>query len=187
VILAVKQFKESLKQRKLQPQMAEIQRRFKDAVHEMSRKLQELQRLHGINPMSAVLPGVVQAPFLYAVYRAVGVYQYHFLQGRFLWIGSAWSVRFPLYIGHSLGQFDLLLVVVYALISVACQRVLAGSPNGRAANIMAWFGPAVMALMLVSSHCVSAFVLYWIISIVLSMATQAILECRLGRRMAVAC
>src|SRR3989344_3192720 len=52
----------------LQPKMKEIQEKFKDNKDEASRKLLELYQKEKFNPLSAILPIIVQLPILIALY-----------------------------------------------------------------------------------------------------------------------
>ena len=50
----------------LQPEMQELQERYKDKPEEYQRKVMELYQKHKVNPLGGCLPMLVQLPFLWA-------------------------------------------------------------------------------------------------------------------------
>jgi YidC/Oxa1 family membrane protein insertase len=56
------------KMRKLQPRMKQLQDRYRDDRQELSRKMMELYKSEGANPMAGCLPILVQMPVFFALY-----------------------------------------------------------------------------------------------------------------------
>lgn len=56
------------KMRKLQPRMKQLQERYRDDRQELSRKMMELYKSEGANPMAGCLPILVQMPVFFALY-----------------------------------------------------------------------------------------------------------------------
>ncbi len=54
---------------KLQPKIREIQERFKDNREEQGRRMMELYKSQGVNPLSGCLPMVIQIPILIGLYQ----------------------------------------------------------------------------------------------------------------------
>ena len=81
------------KMRKLQPRMKALQERYADDRQELSRKMMELYRSEGANPMAGCLPILVQMPVFFALYwvliESVELRQAPFV----LWIGDLSSRR----------------------------------------------------------------------------------------------
>lgn len=69
--LGFTQFRALQAQKKLQPKVAELQRKYKDRPQEMQRRLLELYREHGVNPLSGCLPLLIQFPVLVGLYQAL--------------------------------------------------------------------------------------------------------------------
>ena len=69
--LGFSQFRALQAQKKLQPKVAELQRKYKDRPEEMQRRLLELYREHKINPLSGCLPLIIQFPVLVGLYQAL--------------------------------------------------------------------------------------------------------------------
>lgn len=54
---------------RLQPQLAELQDRFKDKKEEQARRTMELYRKEGVHPLSGCLPILIQMPILIGLYQ----------------------------------------------------------------------------------------------------------------------
>lgn len=68
--LTRKQLKSSRAMQVLQPQLKELQARYKNRPQELMAAQQALYKEHGVNPVSGCLPLVIQLPFIYALYGA---------------------------------------------------------------------------------------------------------------------
>jgi YidC/Oxa1 family membrane protein insertase len=55
---------------KVQPKLKEIQAKYKDNKEEQAKKLMEIYKEHKINPLSGIVPILIQLPVLIALYRA---------------------------------------------------------------------------------------------------------------------
>src|SRR3954471_3764375 len=66
--LVVRQFKAQRELRKHMPQMKELQKRHKDDRERLQREMQAYYREHGINPLSAFAPLLVQIPVFISLY-----------------------------------------------------------------------------------------------------------------------
>ncbi|MEE2643499.1 MAG: membrane protein insertase YidC [Myxococcota bacterium] len=84
--LTVKQYRSMAKMKIVQPQMKELQERFKDDPQRLQSETLQLYRTHGVNPLSGCLPMFLMMPIYFALYRtifsAVELYQADFA----LWI-----------------------------------------------------------------------------------------------------
>ena len=69
--ISIKGFKSRDALQKLQPEIKEIQRKYKDKKEEQAAKMMELYKKHKINPASGCLPILIQFPILIALYRAL--------------------------------------------------------------------------------------------------------------------
>lgn len=66
--LVVRQFRSQRELRKHMPQMRDLQRRHKDDRERLQRELQAYYREHGINPLAAFAPLLVQIPVFVSLY-----------------------------------------------------------------------------------------------------------------------
>jgi len=55
---------------RVQPKLKEIQAKYKDNKEEQAKKLMEIYKEHKINPLSGIVPILIQLPVLIALYRA---------------------------------------------------------------------------------------------------------------------
>lgn len=66
--LVVRQFRSQRELRKHMPQMRELQQRHKDDRERLSREMQAYYREHGINPLAAFAPLLIQIPVFISLY-----------------------------------------------------------------------------------------------------------------------
>ncbi|HYN75757.1 MAG TPA: membrane protein insertase YidC [Candidatus Limnocylindria bacterium] len=69
--LFVKQIKAQRGLQQLQPQMKEIQKKYKDDRQKQSEEMMKLYKETGTNPLSSCLPILVQAPFFFALFHVL--------------------------------------------------------------------------------------------------------------------
>jgi YidC/Oxa1 family membrane protein insertase len=81
--LSQKSFKSMKDMQKLQPQIKELQEKYKDDREQLNREMMALWQKHGVNPMGGCMPIVVQMPIWFALYQvlwqSVELYQSPFL------------------------------------------------------------------------------------------------------------
>ena len=54
--------------KELQPKMKALEEKYKDKPEEYQRRMMELYKEHGVNPLSGCLPLLIQLPFLWALF-----------------------------------------------------------------------------------------------------------------------
>lgn len=69
--LTLKQYRSSKAMQKLQPQMAEIKKKYKDNPQKQQEETMKLFQTHGVNPLAGCLPLIVQMPIFIALYNAI--------------------------------------------------------------------------------------------------------------------
>lgn len=69
--LFVKQIRSQRAMAQLQPQIKELQQKYKGDKQRQQQEQMKLFKEHGANPLSGCLPILAQAPFLYAMYRVL--------------------------------------------------------------------------------------------------------------------
>ena len=70
--LNIKSYQSMKVMQKIQPQMQEIRKQFKDKPKEMNQKVLDLMREHKANPFGSFLPILLQFPIFFALYRVLG-------------------------------------------------------------------------------------------------------------------
>lgn len=93
------------------PQMKKIQDKYKDKPDQQMqamKEIRELQKTHGVNPMSALGWGLAQMPiFFFLVYPLIQHYEakLELTGASFLWIHSLARADYPLLAAYALSQF----------------------------------------------------------------------------------
>ncbi len=174
--LSNKQYASMKEMQKIQPYVKELQAKYKSDPQVMMRKQQELYKEHGVNMFGGCLPSLAQLPFFILLYQMIVRYQYHFSEGKFLWIGSDLSHQFPAYLGTSLAQLDIPLLILYGA-SMYVQSKLMATPSAdpqqaEQQRMMSIMMPFMGTYFFFQYKLPSAFVLYYLISNLLMMGQQ---------------
>jgi YidC/Oxa1 family membrane protein insertase len=172
--LSIKQYKGMREMQRLQPYIKELQAKYKDNKEVLGPKTMELYKEHGVNPAGGCIPLLFQLPIFWFMYQCVRMYQYHFTDGTFLWIGSSLHAKFPDYVAANLSQPDQVLIVLYAASMYVTQRMMPQTDPTQAEmqKTTALMTSMVFFFIFSQGHYASAFVLYWLISNIFSTATQ---------------
>ena len=99
----------------LQPQLKEIQEKFKSDKQLMQQKVMEFYRENKVSPFGSCLPLVLQMPVFFSLFYMLqqqaktGVFQ----AGHWLWIGTFPSAPAFLQIAADITKFDLPLLILY--------------------------------------------------------------------------
>jgi YidC/Oxa1 family membrane protein insertase len=159
---------------RLSPYLKELQAKYKDNKEVLGPKTMELYKEHGVNPAAGCVPLILQLPIFYFMYQCVFAYQYHFTAGTFLWICGPMHARFPDLVGANLSQPDLVLLFLYSVSMYVTQRMMPQTdPNQAEMQKTTALMTSVFFFMFFQQyHYPSAFVLYWLISNLLSTVTQ---------------
>ena len=104
-----KQYYSMAKMQRLGPKIRQLQQRYKQDREILQRKIMELYRKEGVNPLSGCLPLLIQFPILYALWRAIlySAERIHLSPG-FLWMADL-SVADPYYIIVALNVLAMIL------------------------------------------------------------------------------
>jgi YidC/Oxa1 family membrane protein insertase len=174
--LSNKSFASMKEQQRLQPLIKELNAKYKDDAQTKMRKTQELFAEHGINPAAGCIPMLIQLPIFLLMYRMISLYQYRFVHGTFLWIGSPLSHLYPAILATDLGQQDIPLLVLYALTTYISSKMTmtpsADPAQAEQQKMMSIMMPFMSAYFFMMWHLPSAFALYYIIFNVLSTLQQ---------------
>ncbi|MEA3356311.1 MAG: membrane protein insertase YidC [Candidatus Bipolaricaulota bacterium] len=136
-----KQYHSMAKMQKIQPKLKKLQERFKDDRQLMQKKLMELYKKEGVNPMGGCLPMFVQLPILILLWKAViySAEQIHLSPG-FLWLSDL-SLRDPYFI----------LVILTTAVMILQQRLMTPMTAGETSGSQKYMGyifPLFMAFFL---------------------------------------
>jgi YidC/Oxa1 family membrane protein insertase len=146
------------KMRKLQPRMKALQERYADDRQELSRKMMDLYKSEGANPMAGCLPILVQMPVFFALYwvliESVEMRQAPFV----LWINDL-SSRDPYFI----------LPLLMGVTMFAQQKLNPAPPDPVQAKVMMLMPVIFTGLF---AFFPAGLVLYWFVNNLLSILPQ---------------
>ena len=172
--LSNKQYASMKEMQKLQPHIKEVQAKHKGNPAKMQEEMAKIYKEHGVNPVAGCGPLLIQIPIMIALYYTIRVYEYQFSHGTFFWIGSKVSHLYPSFLATDLSQMDIPLLILYAL-SMYVQQKMTVPADPQAAEqqrMMAIYTPFLSTYFFLQYKLPAAFVLYYLIFNVLSMAQQ---------------
>jgi YidC/Oxa1 family membrane protein insertase len=147
---------------KLNPQMKEIRKKYKDQPQKLNQEIQALYKKHNVNPLSSCLPMFLQLPVLFALYRVLSI-AIELRHQSFLWI-------------NDLAGPDPYLVLPI-LMSVAMffqQKLTPTSADPKQAKMMAILMPGLFFIMF--RNLQAGLVLYWFTSNLLIILEQTFIN-----------
>ena len=175
--LRITQMKSMLKMQRIQPQIKNIQEKYKKyslrdpRKAAMNEEISSLYKKEGVNPAGGCLPLLIQFPFLIAYYRMLGV-ALDLRHAHWLWITdlSARDPYFLLPIGMVISMFAMQRMTPQAGVDPAQQKM------------MMWMMPLMMGFIFFNLP--AGLNLYYAETNLISIAQQAIMNrTKLGREM----
>ena len=172
--LTLKMYKSQREMQKLQPVLKEVQNKYKGEPQVLQAKTMEVYKEHGVSPFASCLPMVIQLPFMIWVYNTIRLYEYHFANGKFLWVGSSYSYSHPANLATDLAKFDMPLLVLYAASNYFTMRLTPAPDPAQAQQqkSMAVMTTGLMFWMFMQNKWSAAFIFYWLILNIISTAQQ---------------
>lgn len=149
--LAIKQIKSMKGMQEVQPQLAAIQKKYKNDKMRQSQEIQRLYAEKGVSPLSGCLPLLIQMPFLIAIFYALQGFPYDPNHVSFLWLESL-AVPDPTYI----------LPVISAVSTWIISKQTSGENVAGQQKMMMMVMPLMIGY--ISVKFPSGLVIYWIVS-----------------------
>lgn len=153
--LTLSQNKNMVAMKKLQPEISEIQKKYKDDKETQNQKMMELYQEHKINPLSGCLPMIIQLPILLAFFRVLRELEFS-EASQFL---GFWNLSAP--------DSTLIFPILAAVTTYLQSKMISNDPSQKT---MAMMMPIMIFVF--SWKLPSGLVLYWIASNVFSIAQQ---------------
>lgn len=171
--------------RDLQPQIKEIQEKYKDNQQKAQQAQMELYKKEGVNPMGGCLPMLLQMPILIAFYGLLNTYfplrEAVFIPG---WIGDLsmpeYILRIPALQGvAAIGMFEyirLLPILYTASMFLSTKLTQTSSPgqSGNSAKMMQYGMPLIFFFIFYSMP--SGLLLYWMFSNIVTIIQQMTIQ-----------
>jgi YidC/Oxa1 family membrane protein insertase len=148
----------------LQPKLEALKRKYPDDKQKQQQEQMALYSQAGVNPMSGCLPLLFQMPVFWALYATLG-HSIELRGANFLWLHDL-SLKDPFYV------FPLLMGSTMLL-----QQKVSGQMANQAAGqqkVMLWLMPGLLTFM--SFQWPSGLLVYWVVTNVLSMIQQKIVN-----------
>ncbi len=168
-----------IKMQKLQPQLKELQEKYKNDKQKMGQAQMALFQKHGVSPMSGCLPIVLQLPIFYALFRTLQL-SFEMRQAPFaFWIHDLarpdmlYTLTSPL---PFLGNHINALPIIMAAASIVQMRLMPTNPDPKAQQqqkLMKYM-PLMFAFILYNMP--AGLLLYWTTSTVLSIGEQLLIR-----------
>jgi len=179
--LTLQQLRASRAMQALQPQIQEIQKKYKGDREKLSQAQMELYKQAGVSPLGGCLPTLVQLPVWFALYRALfdlattGV-----LNQGFFWIPSlaepkniSWIWPFPPSVGWATAAAFMVLPVLTVVSQIVVQKMMTPvnpDPQQASMNQMMMFMPIMFGFF--AMQVPQGLSLYWVTSNVFSLIQQ---------------
>lgn len=167
-----KQYYSMARMQRLQPKIQQLQQRYKKDREILQKKMMELYRKEGINPLGGCLPMLIQFPILYVLWRAIlySAEQIHLSPG-FLWMADL-SIADPYYI--------IVALNVVAMILQSRLSTPATGGGGQKPNWALVYGmPLFMGYLL--RNFPAGMWLYWFLTTILQVGQQWLINLEIGR------
>ncbi len=179
--LTLQQLRSSKKMQEVQPQLKELQKKYKGDREKMSQAQMALYKEAGVNPLGGCLPMLVQLPIWFALYRALfGLAQEGVLDQGFFWIPSlaqptdlTWIWPLPPSVGWATAAAFLVLPILTVLSQIVVQRLMTPTspdPQQASMNQMMLFMPFMFGFF--ALQVPQGLALYWVTSNLFSLGQQ---------------
>lgn len=176
----------------LNPQIKEIQEKYKDNPQKANVEMQALYKREKINPLSGCLPLLLQFPFLIALYNAL-MYNHGLRGASFLWIKDLsigdTILKLPFNIpllgtDIRLLPFIMLLTQIGLTIFQSKSQVASSKEQEMQSKMMMWLLPIVFFFVLYNMS--SGLILYWTCLNLLSILETSAISLIEGKKLTVA-
>lgn len=155
----------------VQPQIKELQAKFKDQPQKLQQETLKLYREHKVNPFSSCLPMLVQIPIFIALFTVLRAAVELRFSG-FLWIAD---LSQPENLFAGILPVPLNILPILTSVTMGLQTHLSPSSGDPAQKkMMTWMMPIMLLFMFYSMP--SALCLYWTVSQVLSIVQMLYIQ-----------
>lgn len=171
--LTYRQFKSMRAMQALQPQMKELQARYKDNRQLLNQKMMEFYQENKVNPFGSCLPLILQMPVFFALFYTLKHQTANFSGASWLWI-RLWSEGQPWWLAKDITKFDVLLLVVYvgSQFLSSMQMSLSQDASQRA---MMYVMPLGIGVIMFVGRWPAGLFIYWVTSNLWTLAQQYII------------
>lgn len=163
--LSLKQMRSMIGMSDIQPELKELQEKYKNNRQKLSEEINKLYAEHQVNPLAGCLPILIQMPILYAVFQAMRNYDYNQNAG-FFWISSLKEAD-PY---HILPVILVLLFFFQQKLSMS-KETLSSNPSMK---VMLYVMPPMMGM--ISINLPSGVGVYWVTTSLIMLVQQVFMN-----------
>lgn len=181
--LSLKSYRSMAKMRELQPQIKELQERFKEDRQQLGLETMALYKREKVNPMSGCLPNLIQIPIFFALYKIlyVGIELRH--APFYGWIHDL-SAPDPTSVLTLFGMIDLAIIPHVGIwpilmgVSMFVQMRLSPQPPDKTQARVFMFLPLIFTFMM--GQMAAGLIIYWTWSNLIGLGQQWLIMHRVG-------
>jgi len=164
--LTKKQLSSMQAMQRIQPQIKELQKKYKDDKQKFQGEFWNLCKEHNVNPLGGCLPLIVQMPILIMIlivqmpilimiYRGIRDYVVQFDGASFLWVSNLAHPDLPLLVAYAISMF------LFQKMTEKMNPAASADPQqAQQQKMMAYLMPAMFFFLFRSLS--AAFILYWL-------------------------
>jgi len=184
--LNLKQLQSMKATQRLQPQLQELQKKYKGDKDKLAKAQMELYQKEGVNPLGGCLPMLIQFPILIGLYSALYKLADTVDLGAFFWIpdlafptrteGISWLFPFPPKVGWETALAYLVLPILTVITQIVVQKMsqVGGSTSKDAQQGMMNNMMMIMPIFFgyITLQVPAGLTLYWVVSNIFSIIQQ---------------
>lgn len=173
--LTYKQFKSMRAMQVLQPQLKEIQEKYKGDKQMMQQKVMEFYKENKVSPFGSCLPLILQMPVFFALfYMLQTAAKAVFVGETWLWIGGFPGAAAYLHIAADITQFDLPLLILYVGSQFLSSAMMStGDPTQK---MIMYIMPIGIGIVMYIGQWPSGLFIYWFTSNMWTIGQQYLIK-----------
>ena len=153
--LTKKQLSSMQAMQRIQPQIKQLQKKYKDDKQKFQGEFWSLCKENNVNPLGGCLPLIIQMPILIMIYRGIRDYVVQFDGASFLWVTNLAQPDMPLLIAYAISMF------LFQKMTQAMNPAASADPQqAQQQKMMMYLMPAMFFFLFRTLS--AAFILYWL-------------------------
>jgi YidC/Oxa1 family membrane protein insertase len=160
--LTVKQYTSMRAMQKLQPQMKELQAKYKDDKPKLNEEMMKFYKENKVNPFGSCLPLLLQMPIFMSLYFMLTTHSSDFAGSSFLWI-------------EDITQPSQLLVLMYMATQLASSLLLSTAVD-KSQRILMIVMPLGIGVFFLFSNFPAGVLIYWVTTNLWTIGQQLVVK-----------
>jgi YidC/Oxa1 family membrane protein insertase len=172
--LTWKQFKSMRAMQALQPQIKQLQEKYKSDRNLLNQKMMEFYKENQVSPFGSCLPLVLQMPVFFSLFYALKEQTSTFAGSNWLWIRD-WGASQPTWLAKDITKFDLILLVLYVGSQFLSSKQMMTS-NDPTQKMMMYMMPVVIGVVMFVGRWPAGLFIYWFTSNLWTIGQQFVIS-----------